>query len=133
MSDLDAVKQFAAEVAQGNVTLNVDRGDLDAAIKHLQDYIDTIDGLGPQVAMVAHVTGFGGFKIGVQLAEKFTEKGSGDNSIRQRLKEMQDAAKSLQDSIRKAAAAYEEADHAHAAAVSKATQSLPGTSTRAVK
>ena len=133
MSDLDPVRQLAGEVAQGNVTLNVDREDLDAAIKHLQDCIDTIDGLRRPLGIVAHVTGFGGFKIGVQLAEKFTEKGSGNEGIAQRLKEIQAAAMSLQDSIRKAAAAYEEADHAHAAAVSKVTQSLPGPSTRAVK
>jgi uncharacterized protein YukE len=121
MSDLDAVKQLAADVAQGNVMLNVDPENLNEAIKHLQDYIDTIDGLRHHVADVAFVTGFGGFKIGVDLAEKFTEKGSGDNSIRVRLKELQAAAMSLQDSIRKAAAAYAEADHAHANAINAVT------------
>jgi hypothetical protein len=133
MSDLDSVKQLADAVAQRNVTLNVKREDLDAAIKHLQDYIDTIDGLRRHVTTVGRVTGFGGFKIGVQLAEKFTEKGSGDNSIRQRLIELQDAARSLQDSIRKAAVVYEDADQTHANAVTKVTQSVPGTSSRAVK
>lgn len=121
MSDLDAVTQLAADVAQGNVTLNVNHENLDAAIKHLQDFIDAIDELNPHVATVAQVTGFGGFKIGVQLAEKFTEKGSGSEGIAQRLKELQAAAVSLQDSIRKAAAAYAEADHAHANAINAVT------------
>ena len=122
MSELEGWKKLADAVSQGNVTLDVSREDLDAAVKHLQDYIDAIDGLRWPLQMVAHVTGFGGFKIGVQLAQKFTEKGSGDESIAQRLKELQQAATSIQDSIRKAAAAYTEADHAHAQALNAVTQ-----------
>jgi prefoldin subunit 5 len=115
------------------VTLNVSPDDLNAVIKHLQDYIDRIDELQPHVQTVTKVDGFGGFKIGVQLAQKFTEKGSGSEGIAQRLIELQDAARSLQDSIRKAAVVYEDADQTHANAVTKVTQSVPGTSSRAVK
>ncbi len=121
MSELEGWKKLADAVSQGDVTLDVSREDLDAAVKHLQDYIDAIDGLAQPVAMVAQVTGFDGFKIGVQLAQKFTEKGSGNESITQRLKELQQAAISIQDSIRKAAAAYTEADHAHAQALNAVT------------
>jgi hypothetical protein len=103
------------------VTLNVSPDDLNAVIKHLQDYIDRIDELQPHVQTVTKVDGFGGFKIGVQLAQKFTEKGSGSEGIGQRLIELQNAARSLQDSIRKAAAAYAEADHAHANAINAVT------------
>jgi uncharacterized protein YukE len=121
MSELEAWKKLADEVSRGNVMLEVSRENLDAAVKHLQDYIDSIDEMGQWVTDVANVAGFGGFKIGVQLAQKFTQKGSGDESIRQRLKELQTAAESLQDSIRKAATAYTEADHAHAQALNAVT------------
>ncbi len=121
MSELEGWKKLADEVSRGNVTLEVSRENLDGAVKHLQDYIDSIDEMGRWAGNVAHVTGFGGFKIGVQLAQKFTAKGSGDESIRQRLQELQAAAISMQDSIRKAAAAYTEADHAHAQALNAVT------------
>ena len=121
MSELEGWKKLADAVSRGDVMLDVSREDLDTAVKHLQDYIDAIDEMGRWVSNVATVTGFGGFKIGVQLAQKFTEKGSGDESIKQRLVELQQAATSLQDSIRKAAAAYTEADHAHAQALNAVT------------
>jgi len=121
MSELEGWKKLADEVSRGNVMLDVSRENLDAAVKHLQDYIDAIDELRYPLENVARVTGFGSFKIGVQLAQKFTQKGSGDESITQRLKELQAAAISMQDSIRKAATAYTEADHAHAQALNAVT------------
>ncbi len=123
MSELDVWKQLADDVAQGNLKLKVHREGLDTAIKHLQDYIDGIDDLGSYIDVVARVDGFGGFQIGVQLAQKFTEKGSGDESIKQRLKELQDEAKSIQETLRKAAVAYAETDQEFADVLTRGTQS----------
>jgi len=123
MSELDTWKQLANEVARGNLMLSVDPEGLSAAIKQLQDYIDGIDELGPYIQTVSHVSGFGGFQIGVDLAQKFTDKGGGDESIKQRLKELSDEAKAIQETIRKAAAAYAETDHQNAASIAKVTPS----------
>lgn len=102
--------QLAEEVAQGNLRLKISREALDAVAKYLQDYIDTIDELLYDVREVANVTGFGGFKIGLELAAKFTAMGSGPDSIQQRLHEYQEEARLIQDTIRKAAAAYADMD-----------------------
>ncbi|ATL70253.1 hypothetical protein [Nocardia terpenica] len=110
MSELDVWKQLAAEVSQGNLKLKVHRDALDQAVKHLQGYIDHLDTLSFALETVATVSGFGGFQIGVQLAQKFTDKGSGNESIKQRLKELQDEAKAIQDTLHKAAVAYAESD-----------------------
>jgi len=123
MSELDVWRQLADEVAQGNLKLKVHREGLDAAVKHLQDYIDHIDSLSNDIDLVAKVTGFGGFQIGVQLAQKFTDKGSGDESIKQRLKELQDEAKAIQDTLGKAATAYAETDQQFADVLTKVTPS----------
>ncbi len=122
MSELDAWKRLADEVAAGNLTLKVDREGLDAAVKHLQDYIDSVKNLRQPLQVVETVTGFGGFQIGVQLAQKFTDKGSGDESIKQRANELVDEAKAIQDTLRKAAAAYVETDHQSADAITRGTQ-----------
>lgn len=107
-------QQLAEEVAQGNLRLKISPEALDAVVKHLQDYMDKLDKLLDDVPQVAEVTGFGGFKIGMELAAKFTAMGSGPDSIRQRLHEYQDEAKLIQDTIRKAAAAYADTDHSFA-------------------
>ncbi len=112
MSDLGVWKQLATEVEQGNLKLRVHRDALESAIKGLQDFIDGINDLSLHVETVGQVTGFGGFQMGLDLAKKFTAKGSGDESIRQRLKEVIDEAKAAQDVIRKAALAYAETDDA---------------------
>ncbi|NKY89481.1 hypothetical protein [Nocardia veterana] len=110
MSELDTWRQLSDEVAQGNLTLKVHRDALDAAVKLLQDYIDHIDSCRRDVQTVARVSGFGGFQMGQDLAAKFTRKGSGDGSIRERLKELADEAKAIQDVLRKAAVAYAQTD-----------------------
>jgi len=122
MSELDVWKQLAEEVAQGNLSLKVHREGLDAAVKDLQDYIDHLDTLGPALETVATVTGLGGFQIGVLLAQKFTEKGSGDESIKQRVKELQVEARAIQDTLRKAAIAYAETDQQYADVLAERTQ-----------
>lgn len=114
MSDLSAWHRLSGEVDQGKLKLKVHRDALDEAIKLLQDYIDDLDGLRHYVAQVAKVSGFGGFQIGLDLADKFTRKGSGEGSIRDRLKELTDEAKAIQDVIRKAAIAYAETDAEYA-------------------
>ncbi|WP_036506955.1 MULTISPECIES: hypothetical protein [Nocardia] len=113
MSDLATLQQLGAQVEQGNLRLKVHRSQLEAAIKGLQDLIDQINDLSLHVETVAQVTGFGGFQMGLDLAEKFTRKGSGEGSIRQRIKEAIDELKSAQDVIRKAAEAYAETDDAY--------------------
>lgn len=120
MSELGIWKQLDQEVAQGNLSLRVEPDALNAAIKALQDFIDHIDDLGYAVRTVETVTGFGGFPMGVALAEKFTRKGSGEDSIKQRLKEVQEEARAAQDVLRKAAAAYAQAEHDN-------TQGIAGT------
>ncbi|MFR9752643.1 hypothetical protein ACL02S_16625 [Nocardia sp. 004] len=114
MSELYVWRQLADEVAQGNLKLKVHREGLDAAVKHLQNYINYIDDLQIHVQTVAEVSGLGGFPIGLQLEQKFTEKGGGAESIRQRLKELIDEAEAIQDTLRKAAVAYAETDQAFA-------------------
>ncbi|WP_146097532.1 hypothetical protein [Nocardia nova] len=110
MSELDVWRDLANEAAQGNLRLKVHRDALDRAVKLLQDYIDHIDGMNLDVATVKRVTGFGGFQMGVDLAQKFSRKGDGDESISQRLKELTQEAKAIQDTLRKAAIAYAETD-----------------------
>lgn len=114
MSELDTWKQLAEDASQGGLMLKVHEDDLTAAVKHLQNYIDTLKNLGHEVEYVAKVSGFGGFQIGVDLAKKFTDKGSGDESIKQRIKELAAEAEAIQDTIRKAAKAYAETDQAYA-------------------
>ena len=92
----------------------MDRASLDAAIKGLQDLIDAIDGFGPQVKTLEFVEGFGEFDMGVQLAQKFTRKGSGEDSIAQRILEVQEELRLAQEVILKAARAYAETDAAYA-------------------
>ncbi|MBF4998656.1 hypothetical protein IRT45_16015 [Nocardia sp. BSTN01] len=113
MSEQDIWEQLGEEVAQGNLRLKIEPDALDRAIKGLQDLIDEIDDLGYAVRTVETVTGFGGFTMGVQLAEKFTRKGSGEDSIKQRMKEVQGELQAAQDLLRKAAAAYAEAEDAN--------------------
>ncbi|NKY86408.1 hypothetical protein [Nocardia veterana] len=120
MSDTGVWRQLATEVDAGNLSLRVDRESLDAAIKGLQDFIDHVNDLSIHVETVGFVTGFGGFKMGQDLAAKFTQKGSGEGSIRQRLKELIEEAKAAQDVLRKAAAAYAQAEHDN-------TQGIAGT------
>lgn len=110
MSELSAWKQLSAEVESGNLKLKVHKDAMDAAIKGLQDFIDHLDTFGPDLKTVENVTGFGGFDMGIQLAQKFTVKGSGDDSINQRVKELIEEAKAAQDVIRKAAKAYADTD-----------------------
>ncbi|MFI7194856.1 hypothetical protein ACIBQ0_34450 [Nocardia nova] len=110
MSELDVWRDLANEAAQGNLKLKVHRDALDRAVKLLQDYIDHIDGMNLDVATVKRVTGFGGFQMGVDLAQKFSRKGDGDESISQRLKELTQEAKAIQDVLRKAAIAYADTD-----------------------
>ncbi|MBF6333611.1 hypothetical protein [Nocardia transvalensis] len=119
MSELAVWRQLSDEVAAGNLKLRVNREGLDAAVKHVQDYLDAIDALQVVVGQVTHVDGFGGFRIGVELAAKFTEKGGGAESIKQRLTELAAEAKAIQDTLRKAAAAYTEADQQGAHAVNQ--------------
>ncbi len=123
MSELDAWKQLADEVSQGNLKLKVHREGLDAAVKHLQTYIEHIDKAYRDAEAVATVSGFGGFQIGVQLAQKFTDKGSGSESIKQRLKELSAEAKAIQDTLRKAAKAYAETDQQFADVLKASTPS----------
>ncbi|MBF6448781.1 hypothetical protein IU429_13995 [Nocardia elegans] len=110
MSELDVWRQLSDEVAQGNLKLRVHRDALDRAVKLLQDYIDQIDGMMVYAGYVKNVTGFGGFQMGIDLAQKFTRKGDGDGSINQRLKELTQEAKAVQDVLRKAAIAYADTD-----------------------
>ncbi|WP_157126089.1 hypothetical protein [Nocardia mikamii] len=110
MSELDVWRQLANEVEQGNLKLMIHRDKLDAAVKHLQEYIDHIDDMTNYVDQVKRVSGFGGFQMGLDLADKFTRKGSGDESIQQRIKELIDEAKAIQDVLRKAAVAYADTD-----------------------
>src|SRR5689334_16523112 len=111
MSELDVWRQLSGEVAQGNLKLMIHRDKLDAAVKQLQDYIDEIDDLTFLVREVSNVSGLGGFQMGVDLARKFSGKADGaDGSIQQRLKELADEAKAIQDTLRKAAIAYADTD-----------------------
>ncbi|NKY49717.1 hypothetical protein [Nocardia vermiculata] len=110
MSELTTLKQLGAEIEAGNLRLRVDRAHFDAAIKGLQDLIDELDAFGPDIENVAVVTGFGGFQMGVDLARKFTVKGSGEGSIKQRIQEAQDELRAAQDVLRKAVLAYVETD-----------------------
>lgn len=82
MSEIAHLNQLAAEVESGTLKLKVDRASLDAAIKGLQDLIDEIDRLGPTVNAVEHISGLGGFDMGVQLAQKFTRKAAAKTASR---------------------------------------------------
>ncbi|MFF0499119.1 hypothetical protein ACFYU5_22140 [Nocardia aobensis] len=113
MSELGDFKQLATEVEQGNLRLKIHRDKLDGAIKGLQDLIDHIEGLRYDIETVAQVSGFGGFQMGLDLAQKFTRKGSGDGGIRQRAKEAVEELQAAQDVIRKASQAYVETDEAY--------------------
>ncbi|WP_280269700.1 hypothetical protein [Nocardia wallacei] len=117
MSELDVWRQLADEVAHGNLTLRVTRENLDTAVRHLQDYIDALDTMRPLVNQVATADGFGTFDIGEQLAAKYTEKGSGAAGIAQRLRDLAAEAVAIQDTLRKAAAAYTETEQQAAAAI----------------
>ncbi|MFF0499122.1 hypothetical protein ACFYU5_22155 [Nocardia aobensis] len=119
MSELSTIQQLDAEVDGGNLRLKVHRDKLDGAIKGLQDLIDSIDMLWPNVQAVEHVTGFGGFQMGLDLAAKFTTKGSGENGIRQRVNEVQKELQAAQELILKAARAYAETDAAYADVLSR--------------
>ena len=110
MSELSTLTALAAEVDSGKLKLRVDRKSLDDALKGLQDFIDQLDSLGFDLKTVEQVTGFGGFQMGQDLAAKFTRKGSGDDSIKQRIKEAQDELRAAQELILKAARAYAETD-----------------------
>lgn len=112
--DLTTIKQLAAEADSGNLRLKIDRQSLDDAIKGIQDLIDSLDAMGPQLTTVETVTGFGGFQMGLDLAAKFTQKGSGEESIKQRIQEAVDELKAAQELILKAARAYAETDSAYA-------------------
>ncbi len=78
MSELSTIAQLSAEVDGGNLHLRVHRDKLDEAIKGLQDLINDIQAMGPFMQTVEYVTGFGGFQMGLDLAAKFTKKGSGE-------------------------------------------------------
>ena len=114
MSELSTLHQLSDEVAQGTLTLRVHRDKLDEAVKGLQVLINHLDDMSNWVKQVERVDGFGGFQMGVNLARKFTEKGSGENSIRQRINEATEELKTAQDVIRKAAIAYAQTDHDYA-------------------
>lgn len=114
MSELSTIQQLAAEVDGGNLRLRLHRDKLDEAIKGIQDLIDRIDMLSFQVRSVEHVTGFGGFQMGLDLAAKFTAKGSGENGIKERITEVQKELQAAQELILKAARAYAETDAAYA-------------------
>ncbi|MBF6243845.1 hypothetical protein IU471_09655 [Nocardia elegans] len=108
---MDVWQQLSEEVAQGNLKLMIHRDKFDAAVKRLQDYIDEIDNLTFLVREVSNVSGLGGFQMGVDLAHKFSRKADGaDGSIQQRLKDLADEAKAVQDVLRKAAIAYADTD-----------------------
>lgn len=122
-SELDHWKRIAEEVDRGNLSLNVSREDLDAAAGFLQEYIHAVDSLHRPAEVVATVQGFGGFQSGEDLARKFGDKATGAAGIQQRLIELAAEAKAIQDTIRKAAAAYTESDRQSADALRKGTRS----------
>jgi hypothetical protein len=124
VSELDVWRQLAGEAERGHLRLRVSREGLDAAVKHLQDYIDAIDLMRPLVGQVARVDGFGSFQLGEDLAAKFSARGSGVDGIAQRFDELAAAAVAIQDTIRKAAAVYVEADGQAAAAIGRAGEQL---------
>ncbi|WP_227984448.1 hypothetical protein [Nocardia spumae] len=119
MSELSTIQQLAAEVDGGNLRLKVRRDKLDEAIKGLQDLIDRIDTMGQNLKDVEYVTGFGGFQMGLDLATKFTTKGSGEDGIKQRATEVQKELKAAQELILKAARAYAETDSEYADVLSR--------------
>ena len=110
MSELSTLHDLSNEITQGSLKLRVHRDKLEEAIKGIQDLIDKLDDMSYQVKQVEYVDGFGGFQMGVDLANKFTRKGSGEGSIRQRIVEVTHELKAAQDVIRKAAIAYAETD-----------------------
>ena len=114
MSELDTWKDLGSQVDQGGLKLKVHRDDLENAVKLLQAYIDDVAELGTLTNQLSNVSGLGGFQMGIDLARKFSEKGGGEESIRQRLKELIDEAKAMQDVFRKAAIAYAETDAEYA-------------------
>lgn len=119
MSELSTLTQLSADVDAGNMRLKIHRDKLDEAIQGIQDLIDRIDGMWPQLQTAEYVTGFGGFQIGLDLAAKFTAKGSGENGIRQRVNEVQKELQAAQELILKAARAYAETDAAYADVLSR--------------
>ena len=119
MSELSTIQQLAAEADNGNLRLKVHRDKLDEAIKGLQDLIDSIDMLTPHFRTAEYVTGFGGFQMGLDLAAKFTAKGSGENGIKQRAAEAQKELQAAQELILKAARAYAETDSEYADVLSR--------------
>ena len=114
MSEISTLRQLLGEIAQGNLKLKVARNKMDEAVKGLQVLIDQLDDMNLLLAQVEVVDGLGGFQMGTDLAQKFTNKGSGDNSIRQRVNEVTQELKAGQDMIRKAATAYAETDAEYA-------------------
>ena len=119
MSELSTIAQLSAEVDGGNLHLRVHRDKLDEAIKGLQDLIDGIQAMGPFMQTVEYVTGFGGFQMGLDLAAKFTKKGSGEELIKQRLDEAVNELQAAQELILKAARAYAETDSEYADVLSR--------------
>ncbi len=119
MSELSTIQQLSAEVEAGNLRLKVSRQAMDDAIKGLQDLIDDIQAMGPHIQTVEYVTGFGGFQMGLDLAAKFTRKGSGEESIKQRLDEVAQELEAAQELILKAARAYAETDAEYADVLSR--------------
>ncbi|NKY54529.1 hypothetical protein [Nocardia vermiculata] len=110
MSELSTLQQLSDDITQGNLKLKVHRDKLDEAVKGIQDLIDELQAMGNWINQVAYVDGFGGFQMGIDLAKKFSRKGSGEESIRQRLDEVVHELKAAQDVIRKAAIAYAQTD-----------------------
>ena len=111
---MSEINQLMSEVEAGSLKLRVSREKLDEAIKGIQDLIDVLDSSAPNLKVVETVTGFGGFQMGVDLAAKFTAKGSGEIGINQRVTKAVEELKAAQELILKAARAYAETDAAYA-------------------